>query len=211
MSSSEIPSALNFHSNGGTYPPHGLITPDNHGPRVVVTTWIMMCLMSLTLIARLATRRDSGKGNMIITTAAVRHSYKCCRAHADTRMTQVISVAQSAVTHIAVDYGLGRHRMDIGTSHYHIYSKACIVLSDLRLFIPLTLSLGEIRRSDTRNYDTMPGKDFVGGRLYAVDTLEASRHGTSSLHGVHRVLGPSSDICTRVSMSEAGYVGSHAE
>ena len=118
-----------------------------------------MCLMSLTLIARLATRRDSGKGNIIITTAAACHSYKYCGVHADTPMTQVISIAQSAVTQIAVDYGLGRLRIDIGTSHCHIYSKACIVLSDLRLFIPLTLSLGEMRGSDTRNYDTMPDKD----------------------------------------------------
>ena len=126
-------------------------------------------------------------------------------------MTQVVSIAQSAITHIAVDYGLGRYRIDIGTSHYHIYSKACIVLSDLTVFIPLTLSLGEIRRSDPIDYDTMPGKDFVGGRLYAVDTLEASRHGTSSLQRVHRISGPSSDICTRVLMSEAGSVGSYAE
>lgn len=83
MSSSNIPSKLDFHSNGGTYPPHGRLTPDNQGPRVVVTTWIMMCLMSLTLIARLGTRRDLLKENIIIMTAAVRCSYEKCRIPAD--------------------------------------------------------------------------------------------------------------------------------
>ena len=77
MSSSKVPSTLNFHSNGGTYPPHGVISPNDHGPIVVVTTWVMMCLMSLTLIARLVTRHDLGTSNITITTAAVsylRHS-----------------------------------------------------------------------------------------------------------------------------------------
>ncbi len=125
MSSAKIPSALDFHSNGGTYPPHGLITPDNHGPRVVVTTWIMMCLMCLTLIARLGTRRDLGKGNVIITTAAVGCSDMERGLYADISTLKLVSIAQSVVTHIAVDYGLGRHRSSIGTSQYHIYSKAC--------------------------------------------------------------------------------------
>ena len=79
------------------------------------------------------------------------------------------------------------------------------------LYIPLTLSPGEIRRSDARDCDIMPGKDFISGRLHALDALEASRHGTSSLHGVHHIMGLSSNICTRVSMSEAGHMGSYAE
>ena len=72
MSSFNVPSTLEFHSNGGTYPPHGLITPGDHGPYVVVTTWIMMCLTVLALLARLGTRRNLSKDNIIITTAAVR-------------------------------------------------------------------------------------------------------------------------------------------
>lgn len=72
MSSSSIPSTLNFHSNGGTYPPHGFITRDDHGPYVVVTTWIMMCLMVLALLARLGTRRHISEDNVLITVAAVR-------------------------------------------------------------------------------------------------------------------------------------------
>lgn len=71
MSSHSIPSTLDFHSNGGTYPPHGIITANNHGPIVVVVTWVMMCLMALTLIARLGTRRNVSKDNLLITIAAV--------------------------------------------------------------------------------------------------------------------------------------------
>lgn len=71
MSSQSIPSALNFHSNGGTFPPHGLITANDHGPYVVVTTWIMMCIMMLAVLTRLATRRTWAKDNITIAAAAV--------------------------------------------------------------------------------------------------------------------------------------------
>lgn len=88
-----------------------------------------MCLMSLTLIARLATRRDLGKGNIIITTAAVSCSYKNGCIDADIPAIKVISIAQNVITHLAVDYGLGRHRTKISTSNYYKYSKACITHS----------------------------------------------------------------------------------
>ena len=71
MSSGSLPPTLKFHNNGGTYPPHGNITLNDHGPYVVVTTWIFMCLSVLALCARLGTRRNLGKDNIIITTAAV--------------------------------------------------------------------------------------------------------------------------------------------
>lgn len=75
--SSSRPKELHFHSNGGTYPPHGLITANDHGPYVVVTTWIMMCLMSLALIARLATRWNLAIDNLIITVAGVSFCLRC--------------------------------------------------------------------------------------------------------------------------------------
>lgn len=37
-------------------PPHGKITPQDHGGYIVIMTWIMMSLMSLTVLARLLTR-----------------------------------------------------------------------------------------------------------------------------------------------------------
>jgi hypothetical protein len=37
-------------------PPHGKITSGNHGAYIVIMTWIMMSLMSLTVLARLLTR-----------------------------------------------------------------------------------------------------------------------------------------------------------
>ncbi|KAI4154929.1 MAG: hypothetical protein L6R39_001326 [Caloplaca ligustica] len=106
MSSHSIPSTLNFHSNGGTYPPHGIITPSDHGPIVVVTTWVMMCLTSLTLMARLGTRRSLSKDNLIITLAAL------------------LAIAHGVLIHIAADFGLGRHRIALSASHLEIYSKA---------------------------------------------------------------------------------------
>jgi len=51
------------------------------------------------------------------------------RIYADGPMYEVISIAQSVLTHIAVNYGLGRHRTNIWTSHYQTYSKACIAYS----------------------------------------------------------------------------------
>lgn len=60
-----------------------------------------MCLMSLTLIARLGSRRDLGKENIIITMAAVSCSGDKCCIYADGPMFEVISI------------GLGRHRTNI--------------------------------------------------------------------------------------------------
>lgn len=63
MAEQNLPNHLVFHGNGGSFPPHGMITLSDHGPAVVVATWIMMCLMVLAFVARLGMRhlldRDS--------------------------------------------------------------------------------------------------------------------------------------------------------
>ncbi|KAL8900819.1 MAG: hypothetical protein Q9207_005510 [Kuettlingeria erythrocarpa] len=70
MSDSTLPATLAFQGNGGTYPPHGIITAIDHGPAVVVATWILMCLMALGVIARFGTRFATGdKENITICTA----------------------------------------------------------------------------------------------------------------------------------------------
>ena len=56
MASNILPSDLSFSSNGGSYPPHGVITTQDHGPYVVVTDWIFMCIMVLSVATRLGTR-----------------------------------------------------------------------------------------------------------------------------------------------------------
>ena len=71
MSSDSLPDQLIFHGNGGTYPPHGVITPDDHGPYVVVTTWIFTCLAVLSVIARFGTRRSPDVDNIIVFVAIV--------------------------------------------------------------------------------------------------------------------------------------------
>lgn len=63
-----------FHGNGGSYPPHGTITASDHGPAVVVATWIMICLMGLSVIARFGSRYNFDKSNVIICIACVRFS-----------------------------------------------------------------------------------------------------------------------------------------
>lgn len=56
MSTNTLPSTLSFSSNGGSYPPHGIIDANNHGPYVVVTTWIVMSTVVLSAATRLLVR-----------------------------------------------------------------------------------------------------------------------------------------------------------
>lgn len=74
MSDSNLPDFLVFHGNGGSFPPHGKITASDHGPAVVVVTWIMICLMGLAVIARFGTRHNLDKDCVVICVACVRIS-----------------------------------------------------------------------------------------------------------------------------------------
>ena len=72
MSASDLPDVLEFHGNGGSFPPYGTITASDHGPAVVVATWIMICLMVLAVISRFGTRRTFEKDGPAICVACVR-------------------------------------------------------------------------------------------------------------------------------------------
>ena len=72
MSVSGLPDVLEFHGNGGSFPPYGTITASDHGPAVVVATWIMMCLMVLAVISRFGTRHNFEKDGAAICVACVR-------------------------------------------------------------------------------------------------------------------------------------------
>lgn len=72
MSSESLPEHLSFSGNGGSFPPHGRITADDHGPYVVITSWILMCVMVLTVVTRLGTRVKTGKDSFVISVGAVR-------------------------------------------------------------------------------------------------------------------------------------------
>ena len=74
MSASNLPDTLVFHGNGGSFPPYGKITARDHGPAVVVATWIMMCLMGLAVIARFGTRPTLEKDSIAICVSCVRIS-----------------------------------------------------------------------------------------------------------------------------------------
>ena len=73
MSESVLPDELSFHGNGGSFPPHGVITATDHSATVVVATWILMCMMAVTMTARFGTRSNIGdKDSLAICTASVR-------------------------------------------------------------------------------------------------------------------------------------------
>ena len=84
MSESSLPDVLEFHGNGGSFPPHGTITASDHGPAVVVATWILISLMVLAVISRFGTRHTFDKDGAAICAACVRTSlslWLCLRFH----------------------------------------------------------------------------------------------------------------------------------
>lgn len=117
MSESSLPDVLEFHGNGGSFPPHGTITASDHGPAVVVATWIMMCLMVLAVIARFGTRFNFEKDGVAICVACV------------------LSMCQSVTVHLAANYGLGRHRENLNAGRYAHYSKAVYASQILKIII----------------------------------------------------------------------------
>ena len=70
MSESALPNELVFHGNGGAFPPHGIITAIDHGASVIVASWILMCLMAVTVIARVGTRQNVRDNHSIAICAA---------------------------------------------------------------------------------------------------------------------------------------------
>lgn len=65
-------------SNGGTYPPFGVITDDDHGSYVIVGTWIFACISVLFVVVRVVLRtwtsRNFGWDNGLIVVALVLYS-----------------------------------------------------------------------------------------------------------------------------------------
>lgn len=112
---------LTFHGNGGTFPPHGIITNDDHGPFIVVTTWTMICFSALALSARVGTRRILSSDNITIALATI------------------VSTMQSLTIHLAVNNGLGRRANLLDRHHYEGTAKG-IYASNILQIIVLCLS-----------------------------------------------------------------------
>ena len=112
---------------------HGRITPDNHGPYVVVASYIMMCMMMLLVITRLITKyltiRNLRLDDFSIIAAAVRHlprQFLCLvpmLADTDDDSLQVLAVIQSILVQQAVDSGLGQHRVALSDAQFDAYSQ----------------------------------------------------------------------------------------
>ncbi|KAA6415435.1 MAG: hypothetical protein FRX48_00150 [Lasallia pustulata] len=117
MASADLPPELSFSGNGGSYPPHGTISPNNHGAYVVVTTWIMMCLTVLSVLTRLSMRRNLGKDNIAIFIASV------------------LLIVQSVTIHIAVNCGLGRHMASLSEKNFKDYSKAMYTSQIIQILV----------------------------------------------------------------------------
>ena len=131
-----MPDSLHFHGNGGSFPPLGTITASDHGPAVVVATWIMICLMGLSVIARFGTRHTFENDSVVICLACVRTSVSLSLSALPPRsdvwklirfVSQVTVICQSITVHLATDYGLGRHRTSIDLVEYAHYSKVQIL------------------------------------------------------------------------------------
>jgi len=60
---------------GGTYPPYGVITNDDHGSYVIIATWIFACVSVLFVLVRVVLRtwtaRRFGLDNAFIVAALV--------------------------------------------------------------------------------------------------------------------------------------------
>ncbi|KAJ9256926.1 hypothetical protein DTO212C5_8941 [Paecilomyces variotii] len=103
---------MGLHSKQLIYmlsPPHGKITPQDHGGYIVIMTWIMMSLMSLTVLARLLTRiipiTIYGWDDVAI------------------GLGMVVAIIQSVVVHWAVNNGMGRHYSALNSHEFTLYSK----------------------------------------------------------------------------------------
>lgn len=61
---------------GGTYPPYGAITHDDHGSYVIIGTWVFACISMLFVLVRVVLRtwtaRRFGLDNVFIVAALVR-------------------------------------------------------------------------------------------------------------------------------------------
>lgn len=68
--------SVEFPINGGTYPPYGVVTDDNHGSYVVIATWIFACIsvlfVAVRVVLRTWTSRRFGSDNGLIVAALVR-------------------------------------------------------------------------------------------------------------------------------------------
>lgn len=70
MSELALSDGMVFHGNGSTFPSHGVITAINLGVSTVVASWILMCLMAVTVLARVGTRQNVNDNHSLAICAA---------------------------------------------------------------------------------------------------------------------------------------------
>ncbi|KAI1335307.1 hypothetical protein F5Y15DRAFT_419973 [Xylariaceae sp. FL0016] len=130
-----------FPINGGSYPPYGVITDDDHGSFVVIAAWIFASISVLFAAVRILLRswtsQNFGWDNILILVALL-----CA-----------IAVSVSASESVA--HGLGRHIDTIGVGDIRSYYRANLA-TDLLSFLvfvlcklSLVVLLGHITPSST--------------------------------------------------------------
>ena len=105
------------------------VTPNNHGPWVVVTCYILLPLTVLVVFTRLVTRlqvaRTLNLSDGLIVVSMV--YWEICTIAASTWLNtsvQILAIAQTICVTLACNNGLGRHRNTLNESSYDTYSKA---------------------------------------------------------------------------------------
>ncbi|KAI5865916.1 hypothetical protein GGS23DRAFT_359852 [Durotheca rogersii] len=110
-----------FPIKGGTYPPYGVITDDNHGSYVVIATWVFACISVLFVAVRVALRTWTssyfGWDNGLIVAALA------------------VAIGQSISATESVKYGSGRHRDALDQDQIRSYFQAIFASEILSVFI----------------------------------------------------------------------------
>ncbi|KAI2472244.1 hypothetical protein F4781DRAFT_9034 [Annulohypoxylon bovei var. microspora] len=127
--------------NGGTYPPFGEITDDDHGSYVIIATWIFACISVLFVAVRVIVRvwlsRHVGRDIALIMAALL------------------CSIGQSVAATEAVAYGLGRHLDALSNAQIRSYYRSILASEILSIFIfvlsklSLVILVGRITPSNT--------------------------------------------------------------
>ncbi|KAI0019843.1 hypothetical protein F4780DRAFT_409168 [Xylariomycetidae sp. FL0641] len=114
-------SSAEFPLNGGSYPPYGVITDDDHGSFVIIAAWISACISVLFVAVRVLLRswksHKLGLDNTVILLALL------------------CAIAASISVSEAVAHGLGRHIDTLSEADIRSYYRAHLASDILSVLV----------------------------------------------------------------------------
>ncbi len=128
-------------------PPHGILTPDDHGAFVDFAAYILIVITILFVIIRLILRIQRNQvwklDDYFLALATVRlhHfllTYKdtgneneqyFCWSQLTLGFHQIFAIIETILVALAVKNGLGKRRNDLSDKQFEIYSKARLTMS----------------------------------------------------------------------------------